>query len=58
LGAGRGMTFGNYLRHLGVYDLGKPKVKKTKEQIEAEKKAAIEEAEKIIALDSKRKVKK
>lgn len=55
LGAGRGMTFGNYLRYLGIYDL-KPKIKKTKEQLEAEKNIALEEAVKIIALDKKRKV--
>ena len=49
------MTFGSYLRHLGIYDL-KPKVKKTKEQLEMEKNIALEEAKKIIALDKGRKV--
>ena len=51
------MTFGDYLRSLGVYDL-KPKVKKTKKQLEAEKNAALKEAEKIISLDKKREEKK
>jgi len=50
------MTFGDYLRHLGIYNL-KPKVEKTKEQIKAEKNIALKEAEKIIAADKKRKVK-
>lgn len=49
------MSFGDYLRHLGIYDL-KPKVKKTKEQLEIEKNIALDEAVKIIALDKKRKV--